>query len=67
MPTIIPEDFAATARVLIDLADRPRDVQTTSEHFSLALVVPDYLYERWQQYKSLEASSPEVPKKGVKK
>lgn len=68
MPVIVPSDFASTVRVLLDLAVDPRrHVVTTTEYASLAVVVPDYLYERWEKYLSLEASPPEVPKKNGSK
>lgn len=51
-------------RVLLDLADNPRhDVKTTTETGRLAVVIPDYLYDRFQRYQSLESSSPVEPKK----
>jgi len=51
-------------RILLDLADNPRhDVKTTTETGRMAVVIPDYLYERFQQYQSLEASPPKEPKK----
>lgn len=68
MPVIVPSDFAGTVRVLLDLAEDPRhDVATTTNYAKLAVVVPDYLYERWEKYLSLEASPPEVPKKSGSK
>lgn len=58
-----PEHYGEI-RILLDLADDPRhDVQTTMETGRLAVVIPDYLYERFQQYQSLESSSPKEPKK----
>jgi len=55
-------------RILLDLADDPRHhVKTTTETGRMAVVIPDYLYERFQQYQSLEASPPEVPKKSGSK
>lgn len=57
MPVIVPSDFSATVRALLDLAEDPRhDVATTTEYARLGVVVPDYLYERWQRYVSLEAT-----------
>jgi hypothetical protein len=68
MPAIVPSDYAGTVRVLLDLADDPRhDVVSTSEYTSPAVIVPDYLYERWKNYLSLEASPPVVPKKSGSK
>lgn len=64
-----PEEFQGTARALIDLADSPYHVGTTTDnsppgYYPLGLVIPDYLYERYQRYNSLpESSSPEEPKK----
>ena len=55
-------------RVLLDLADDPRhDVATTTETGRLAVIVPDYLHERYKRYRSLESSSPREPKNGSKK
>ena len=55
-------------RILLDLADNPRhDVKTTTETGRLAVVIPDYLYDRFQKYLSLEASPPVVPKKSGSK
>jgi hypothetical protein len=68
MPTFIdPDDFAGLARTLLDLADHPRDVDTTTEHSRLSIVVPDYLYERYQKYQSLDSQPPVVPGKKEKK
>lgn len=67
MPVIIPDNFSEAVRTLLDLADNRRHVQTSSDYPSLALVVPDYLYERWEQYQSLEPSPPVVPKKNGSK
>lgn len=55
-------------RILLDLADSPRyDVQTTTETGRLAVVIPDYLYDRFLKYQSLESSSPKEPKKSGSK
>ena len=55
-------------RVLLDLADNPRhDVKTTTETGRLAVVIPDYLYGRFQRYQSLESSSPIEPENGRNK
>lgn len=55
-------------KIFLDLADDPRhDVKTTMEPGRLAVVVPDYLYSRFQQYRSLESSSPIEPKKSGSK
>ena len=68
MPAVIPRDYASTVRILLDLADDPRhDVVSTSEYPRPAVIVPDYLYERWERYLSLESSPPEEPKNGSKK
>lgn len=57
-------EFPELARILIDLADSPFHVQTTTDTPSLGLVIPDYLYQRYQDYLSLsESSTPEEPKK----
>lgn len=61
---IQPSDFPAVVRVLLDLANRPDDVATTTDHGRLAVIIPDELYERYQQYQALTISSPPVvPKK----
>lgn len=58
-----PENYGEI-RLLLDLADDPRhDVQSTMETGRLAVVIPDYLYQRYQQYQSLESSPPVEPKK----
>ena len=62
-----PDNFSELAKELLDLADRPKDVQTDSSYARTSLVVPDYLYERWQQYKSLKSSPPKEPKKSGSK
>lgn len=68
MPTFIdPDNFAELARTLLDLADHPRDVDTSTEHSRLSIVVPDYLYERYQKYQSLDSPPPVVPGKKEKK
>lgn len=58
-----PGEFAAVVSVLLDLADRPRDVATTTDFERLAVVIPDELYERFQVYQSLSASPDPAPKK----
>jgi hypothetical protein len=62
MPAFV-DTSADTVRVLLDLADNRRDVQTTTDYGSLSVRVPDYLYERWVKYQSLDSSSPIEPKK----
>ena len=48
-------------RVLLDLADDPRhDVATTTDTEGFGVVIPEKLFERLQQYKSL---SPKEPRK----
>ena len=66
MTTFTPTraEFPELVKVLVDLADSVYHVQTTTDTPQLGLVVPDYLYTRYQQYLSLsESSSPEEPKK----
>lgn len=64
MAVFIPTDFEAQVSVLIDLADSPNDVATTTDFGPLAVIVPDELLERYEQYLSLtESSSPKEPKK----
>lgn len=62
-----PDDLGKLAKELLDLADHPRDVQTDSSYARTSLVVPDYLYERWEKYTALESSSPKEPKKSGSK
>lgn len=58
-----PEDWA-DVKILLDLADNPkRDVVTTTVTPRTAVIIPDELYERFKQYKSLKES----PQKGRKK
>ncbi len=64
MAQVIMIESPEILRALLDLADNPRDVQTTTDYGSLAVVVPDELHEKFQQYQSLsESSPPEEPKK----
>jgi hypothetical protein len=49
------------ARILLDLADNPKQVQTDSQGPRLALVVPDELWDKYEQYQGLQE------KKGAKK
>lgn len=62
-----PDDFAGLARILLDLADHSRDVDTTTEHARLSIVVPDYLHKRYQQYQNLSSRPPVEPGKKEKK
>ena len=62
MSTVVHYDSAWTLRVLLDLADNPKDVKTTTD-FHSAVVVPDELYERYLTYQSLDSSSPIEPEK----
>jgi hypothetical protein len=58
----LPEEFTEMASVLLDLADSVNDVQTTTVTPNLGLVIPDYLYERYQQYLELDTESdPSLP------
>jgi hypothetical protein len=51
-----PEDWA-DVKILLDLADDPkRDVVTTTVTPRTAVIIPDELYERFKQYKSLKES-----------
>ena len=44
-----PEEFAEVTNQLLELADDPRQVASTTEGpVPLGLVVPDDLYQRWQ-------------------
>jgi hypothetical protein len=42
------------ARILLDLADNPKQVKTDSQGPRLALVVPDELWDRYEKYQSVE-------------
>jgi len=58
--TIWPVDFA----VLLDLADHPYDVATTTDTPTTGAVVSAELAKRYERYQSLsETSSPEEPRK----
>ena len=47
-------DFnAETVRVLLDLADDPRDVATDSQGPTLAVVVSDDLWSKYETYQGL--------------
>lgn len=64
MAVFIPTDYAAQVSVLIDLADHPRDVASTTDFGVPAVIVPDELLERYEKYLSLEeSSSPKEPKR----
>jgi hypothetical protein len=64
MSQVVMIDSTEVLQALLDLADNPRDVQTTTDYGTLAVVVPDDLYERYQKYQNLsESSPPEEPKK----
>lgn len=71
MITLTPsvDEFPGVARVLIDLADNPLHVATTTDTQSLGLVIPEYLHDRYRRYLELdiESSPPVVPKKRSKK
>lgn len=49
------------ARILLDLADNKKSVQTDTQGPRLSLVVPDELWERYEQYQNVSE------KKGAKK
>jgi hypothetical protein len=42
------------ARILLDLADNPKQVKTDSQGPDLSLVVPDELWARYEKYQSVE-------------
>lgn len=47
-------DFdAETVRVLLDLADDPREVATDSQGPTLAVVVSDELWQKYETYQGL--------------
>jgi hypothetical protein len=56
MITLTPsvQEFPEVTRALLDLADSIYHVNTTSDTPSLGLVVPEYLYDRYQQYLATE-------------
>lgn len=65
-----PGDFADVANLLLELADSPHDVATTTNGPSpLGLVVPEALYERYLEAvgetadPSTESSDQDKPKK----
>lgn len=62
-----PENLSELAKELLDLADNPKDVRTDTSFTRTSLVVPDYLYERWETFKSLKSSPPKEPKKSGSK
>jgi hypothetical protein len=45
---------AETARILLDLADNRKEVKTDSQGPRLALVVPDELWAKYEQYQGLK-------------
>ncbi len=48
-------DFdAETVRALLDLADDPREVATDSQGPTLAIVVSDELWEKFETYQGLK-------------
>jgi hypothetical protein len=58
-----PDDWD-DVKILLDLADNPkRDVVTTTVTPRTAVIIPDELYERFKQYKSLS----ETPQKKGRK
>jgi len=66
MSQVVIADDPTVLQALLDLADNRKDVQTTMDYGPLAVVIPDELYERYQNYLSLsesESSPPEEPKK----
>jgi hypothetical protein len=56
----------AGLRVLLDLADRPKDVAYQSGEPTQTVSIPDELYQRYLTYQSLEPSTPKEPKKKEK-
>jgi hypothetical protein len=64
--TVVHYQDAGVLRILLDLADNPKDVKTTTDFEGPAVVVPDELYERYVMYQSLDSSSPKEPKKKEK-
>ena len=63
MSTVVHYQDAGILRILLDLADNPKDVKTTTDFEGPAVVVPDELYERYLTYQSLDSSPPKEPKK----
>lgn len=49
------DEFPDLVRVLVDLADSVYHVETTTDTPGLGLVIPEYLYERYQFYLEVEA------------
>jgi hypothetical protein len=67
MSVVVPISSTEQLRILLDLADRPKDVATDSSYTGMAVVIPDELHERYLTYLSLDSSSPKEPKKKEKK
>lgn len=64
MSQVVMIESTEMLRALLDLADNPKDVQTTTDYGTLAVVVPDELYDRFNKYQNLsESSPPEEPKR----
>lgn len=42
------------ARILLDLADNPKVVKTDTQGPTMALLVPDDLWARYEKYQSVE-------------
>ena len=63
MSTVVHYQDAGILRILLDLADNPKDVKTTTDFEGPAVVVPDELYQLYLTYQSLDSSSPKEPKK----
>lgn len=63
MSVVVHYDSNWTLKVLIDLADNPKDVKITTAFDGSAVVIPDELYERYLTYQSLDSSSPIEPEK----
>ena len=42
------------ARILLDLADNPKQVKTDTQGPSLSLLVPDELWTRYEKYQAVE-------------
>lgn len=57
---ISPESWAETVPVLIDLADHPDDVATSTDN-GFQLRIPAYLAERYERYQSLNTGTPPAP------
>jgi len=64
MPAIVPvspEEYGRVVQTLLQLADHPREVASTSDYERPAVIISDELFELYRKYNELFPTKPSAP------